>query len=193
MSSSDSFVQNAAPWKRIILNHRITVSAIFGIAALFFVRPSLQAVLCGLPLIILGEAVRLWASGHIHKMAEVTRTGPYALCRHPLYLGHFFITLGFLTAAGNLWLIPAGIVAFLLIFLPTMEREESFLTNQFGDEYSRYAAAVPRFLPYRWNPETTRGTFDWQLVKRHREWNNIYGLAAGLAAFVALGVWLGTW
>jgi len=192
MNSPDSFVQNAAPWKRIILNHRITVSTIFGIAALFFVRPSLQAILCGLPLIILGEVIRLWASGHIHKMAEVTRTGPYALCRHPLYLGHFFITIGFLTAAGNLWLIPAGVVAFLLIFLPTMEREENFLTNQFGDEYSRYSETVPRFMP-RWNAEATHGTFDWQLVKRHRELNNIYGLLGGLVAFAALGVWLDTW
>lgn len=192
MSSTPSSAPETPWWQRLVLDHRIPISAAFVLTALFFSHPSRFSVLYGLPFILLGQLLRLWASGHIHKMSQVTRTGPYALCRHPLYLGHAIITLGFLVATGNPWLIPAGIAAFLLIFLPTMQREEFYLTQLFGQEYSDYMQAVPRFLP-RWSRQTSEGSFDWQLVRQHREWNNIYGLAGGIALFVGLGLWLGTW
>lgn len=184
--------QQAPWWKSMVLNHRITLSAAFGVLALVFAYPSREALLWGLPFIVLGEAIRIWASGHIHKMAKVTTTGPYALCRHPLYLGHAVITLGFLIGAGNLWLIPIGLAVFLLIFLPTMEREETHLTELFGDEYRHYMQAVPRFVP-RWSSDSREGAFDWQLVKKHREANNIYGLIGGIVALALLGLLRGSW
>jgi len=179
-------------WRKLVLEHRITLSIAFAVPALYFIRPTTESMLYGLPFIILGEAVRIWASGHIHKMREVTQTGPYAMCRHPLYLGHFLITLGFLLAAHNIWLVPAGMAVFLLIFMPTMQREESLLSETFGDDYRQYAVEVPRFFP-TWSRRALDGSFHWNLVRQHREMNNIAGLVGGIVLFIVLGMWWGSW
>ncbi len=178
----------ASGWRRIVEQHRIKLSATFALVALYFAAPSWSSIAWGLPLIVLGEGIRIWASGHIQKMAEVTRTGPYSLCRQPLYLGHAFITAGFLLAAANGWLLIFGMIVFLLIFLPTMDREEGDLIRHFGDEYQRYMQKVPRFFP-RISADIMRGSFDWSLVVRHREGNNVLGLIGGLVGMVLLG-WL---
>ena len=41
-----------------------------------------------------GEALRIWAAGHLEKGREVTASGPYRLTRHPLYLGSSIIASG---------------------------------------------------------------------------------------------------
>lgn len=191
MSQAQSERRLASGWRRIVEQHRIRVSVLFALVALYFARPSWDSIMLGLPVIAIGEGVRIWASGHIQKMAEVTRTGPYSLCRHPLYLGHAFITLGFLLAAANLWLLLAGMVVFLLIFVPTMDREEGDLVRHFGEEYRQYMQAVPRFIP-RFSADLLRGRFDWSLVAKHREWNNVLGLIGGLIGLVLLGWWRGS-
>lgn len=179
-------------WRKLVLEHRIALSIAFAIPALYFMRPTAESMLYGLPFIILGEMMRIWASGHIHKMREVTQAGPYAICRHPLYLGHFLIMLGFLLAAHNIWLLPAGIAVFLLIFIPTMQREEALLTEIFGDDYRQYAAEVPRFFP-RFHKKAMSGDFDWHQVRQHREMNNVAGLVGGIMLFVMLGILWGSW
>ncbi|MFQ5582526.1 MAG: methyltransferase family protein [Mariprofundaceae bacterium] len=192
MKPVDNTEITVSGWRKLVLEHRITLSITCAIPALYFIRPTADSMLYGLPFILLGEAVRIWASGHIHKMREVTQTGPYALCRHPLYVGHFLITLGFLVAGHNVWLLPAGIAVFLLIFMPTMQREETMLTGSFGDDYRQYATQVPRFIP-QWSRHALGGSFDWSLVRQHREMNNIAGLAGGIALFIVLGLWWGSW
>jgi len=120
-----------------VIGHRIALSLVFILIALAFIHPNRVSILLGLPFIVLGEALRIWASGHIHKMREVTRTGPYALCRHPLYVGHFLITAGFLIAGDQPLVAIFGLLVFWLIFPRTMAREESELQKAFGPEYGR--------------------------------------------------------
>src|SRR5262245_1250731 len=43
--------------------------------------------LAGVGLLLGGLFVRSWAAGILHKLDEVTTTGPYKLIRHPLYIG----------------------------------------------------------------------------------------------------------
>lgn len=192
MPSTAEHADKPSLWFRLVARYRIPISALFALPALLFIQPTRTSLLAGLPWIVIGEAFRIWASGHIHKRAEVTQTGPYALCRHPLYLGHAIITAGFVVASAQPWLILVAIPLFLLIFLPTMDKEEGWLTRDFGDEYRAYAERVPRFFP-RWHAEALRGNFDWQLVRRHREWNNVLGLVALTAIFVVVSLWRGTW
>ena len=64
-------------------------------------RPTLQSLLIGGVVAVVGETVRVWASGHIEKGREVTRSGPYRFVRHPLYLGSAIIGVGFMIAAWN--------------------------------------------------------------------------------------------
>lgn len=179
-------------WRRLVLEHRVLVTAVLVLPMAMMVRPSRVSLVAGLPLIVLGEALRLWASGHIHKMREVATTGPYALCRHPLYLGHFFITAGFVVAGNSPWVALLAVIGFWLIFQPTMEREEGMLRDQFGADYEAYMQTTPRFWP-RWRPTALVGGHSWALVRQHREINNILGLAAGLGVLAGFGLWWGTW
>ncbi len=179
-------------WRKLVIGHRITLSLAFGLTALIFIRPERSSLPYGLPLIAMGEATRIWASGHIHKMREVTSTGPYALCRHPLYAGHFLITCGFLLIGSSLPVLVAGLVIFWLLFQPTMEREEKELQKAFGPEYADYMQRVPRFIP-RWHADAMLGGHDWSQVRNHREWNNVLGLVAGTGVMAGLGLWYGSW
>src|SRR5258706_9455982 len=57
----------------------------------------------GVGLVLLGIAVRLWASGHVKKDKVLATTGPYAYVRHPHYVGNHLITVGFCLAASLWW------------------------------------------------------------------------------------------
>jgi len=175
---------------KLLLLARIPASALMALAILVFAKPTLQSLLTGLLLVTLGESLRIWASGHIHKMAEVTQTGPYAMCRHPLYLGHFIIALGFCAAASS-WIAVAIVVpAFFIMYAPTWKNEERYLIGQFGEVYSDYMQKTQALFP-RLNSACLSGSFDWQLVRKHREWNHIALLIAGLLILVAIGFYQG--
>ena len=72
--------------------------------------------------------------------------GPYAYVRHPQYGGFILIMFGFLLQ----W--PTLITMIMFPILVTMymrlaQREELEVLSEFGDEYRRYAARTPAFLP----------------------------------------------
>jgi protein-S-isoprenylcysteine O-methyltransferase Ste14 len=126
---------------------------VYALAAvgLAFARPSLASLIAGGALIALGEGLRLWATGHLHKNDALTVTGAYAFVRHPLYLGTLLIGCGFLIMAQT-WVALALGVAFGAFYfgyyLPYKDRIESArLEARYGDEFRRYAAAVPRLIP----------------------------------------------
>ena len=129
---------------------RFRVPLGFGFAAVAFwlARPTALSFALGMAVATGGEAVRVWASGHIDKGREVTRSGPYRWVRHPLYLGSSIMGVGFMIAARSL--VVAAIVAVYLVatLLAAMRTEEATLDARFGGEYSAYregrAPAVDR-------------------------------------------------
>jgi hypothetical protein len=70
---------------------------------------------------------------------------------------------------------------FLGIYLPVMRVEAATLAGLFGEEYERYARAVPLFIPrvtaYR-DGRSTRVKFDLSLYLRYREYRAALGLVA---------------
>ena len=154
---------------------RLRVPIGFACAAvgLALAHPTWASIALGGLVAFPGEAVRLWASGHIDKGREVTRSGPYRLVRHPLYLGSAVLGVGFIIAARSL---VAGVVvaAYLAVTLVAAIRtEEAALERKFAGEYAAYregrAAAVDR-------------SFHWERVVANRE----YRAAAGIV--IALGL-----
>jgi protein-S-isoprenylcysteine O-methyltransferase Ste14 len=129
---------------------------------------------------LLGLAFRAWSAGHIRKNDALATSGPYAHTRNPLYLGSFVLGLGFTIASGRPWLGLLFAALFLGIYLPVMRVEASTLSQLFGDDYTRYAAAVPLFIPritaYR-DPKTAGVKFDPGLYLRYREYQAALGLA----------------
>jgi len=85
----------------------------------------------------------LYAAQRTHTVAV---SGPYARIRHPQYVGFVLIMFGFLLQ----W--PTLITLIMFPILVTMytrlaRREERESLAEFGEEYARYAAVTPAFIP----------------------------------------------
>jgi protein-S-isoprenylcysteine O-methyltransferase Ste14 len=147
-----------------------------GALVLWLARPRPAGLLAGTCLALLGEALRLWASGHIEKTRALATGGPYAHTRNPLYLGSLLLALGVAAAAGH----PAVVAltaAYFAAFYPAVMREEAtFLRARFAPEYAAWAAEVPAFLP-RLTPGGPRASrFRWERVAANREWRTAAAL-----------------
>ena len=149
-------------------------------AALFllFARPRPATLLVGGLVSLFGLSLRAWAAGHIRKNDALAVSGPYAYTRNPLYLGSFFLGLGFTIGSGR-WLLGLLFAAlFLGIYLPVMRVESRTMEKLFGESFGNYAAAVPlffpRFTPYRTAEAQMR--FDHSLYLRYREYEAALGL-----------------
>ena len=94
--------------------------------------------------VLLASAWRiLYAAQTEHRLAT---TGAYARIRHPQYIGFVAILLGFLFQ----WPTILTVVMFpvlVAMYARLAVVEEREMLNQFGDEYARYAARTPRFIP----------------------------------------------
>lgn len=178
---------------KLFLRARIPASILMGVAILLLAHPSLESFFTGLAVIIFGEMLRIWASGHIHKSAEVTTTGPYALVRHPLYLGHLLVAIGFCLVADSMLALIIVMISFFIVYMPTWKNEEKNLINLFGDTYVHFMEETPALIPTRWNNRVSKGSFSWDLVSQHREWKHAAGLAGAALIMVALGLFHGSW
>ncbi|MDQ3805874.1 MAG: isoprenylcysteine carboxylmethyltransferase family protein [Acidobacteriota bacterium] len=163
---------------------RVPLGFLCAAVFLLLARPSTWTLAAGGVIALLGLLLRAWASGHIRKNDRLAVSGPYAHTRNPLYLGSFILGLGFVVAAGGSWwllALLAGIFAalFVGIYLPVMRVEAATLAELFGDEYARYAAAVPLFIPRLSPYRTAEGAgakFDASLYLRYREYRAALGL-----------------
>jgi protein-S-isoprenylcysteine O-methyltransferase Ste14 len=102
-----------------------------------------------------GESLRLWgvaAAGsetrrRSRMVTSLVTHGPFAWMRNPLYFGNFFVWTGFSVIAGIQWLLPVAVAMFALEYTPIVRYEEAVLESTFGDEFRRYKARTPRWLP----------------------------------------------
>jgi protein-S-isoprenylcysteine O-methyltransferase Ste14 len=114
-----------------------------------FARPDSGTVAIGLALAVVGQVFRVYAAGFIHKNKQLASSGPYALVRHPLYLGNFLILIGFTIASANLY-VTIGVVLFFLIWYPAaIAYEDSKLENIFEDEWREWSKNIRAIIPGR--------------------------------------------
>jgi protein-S-isoprenylcysteine O-methyltransferase Ste14 len=157
---------------------------------LVLARPYPLSLAVGALLAAAGEALRIWASGHIDKTEQLATGGPYALTRNPLYVGSLLVGLGVAVAAASAW-AALLVVAYFTLFYPAVMREEAgFLRAKFGQAYDEWAAAVPMFVP-RLGPAGPRGSrFQWSRVARNREWRTALAIPVLALALYARARWL---
>ncbi|WP_263367484.1 methyltransferase family protein [Edaphobacter bradus] len=173
-------------WQRVARRIRVPLGFVFAAVFLWLARPTWHTMLASLVLVVPGLWLRGYAAGYVRKNAELTRTGPYAHTRNPLYLGSMMIAFGFAAAAGS-WIIFVALAAlFLAIYLPTIRSEEEFLRGRFAG-FDEYAAKVPRLLPRLTAAPTTEaaGRFSRELYLHHREYNAFMGAIAIYGALAA--------
>lgn len=110
-------------------------------------RPSPTTILAGVPLLLLGTVIHLWAKGCLHQNGEVTASGPYRYVRHPFYLGNLIIDVSTVIMSGSLLLACVFPLWWVVVYLPVMRREEAAMVGRFGEEYRAYARRVPSLFP----------------------------------------------
>ena len=107
----------------------------FGVV-FWLARPTFGSCLLGLPMVLVGLAVRFWASGYIGiegRAREIGASrrlvsGPYRLLRHPLYVGNFLLVAGMLLALRPpLWLAAVVLAGFVVEYTLIVVTEEKDL------------------------------------------------------------------
>jgi protein-S-isoprenylcysteine O-methyltransferase Ste14 len=99
---------------------------------------------------------RIWASVFIagHKDEELVTTGPYALCRHPLYSCSILGALGLGLTTRSLLLCAIVVVLISALVIYAASCEEQFLADSFPEKFMNYVAATPNM----WWPRARSGT-----------------------------------
>lgn len=137
--------------------HRERFRQFIGISFIILVsvagEPKGMLFFAGVALVILGIAVRLWASGHIKKNKILATNGPYAYVRHPVYVGNITLGIGFVLAS-SLWWSLSLLAGILLAFYPhAICREDERLHRMFKKDWEQWRketrALIPRLSPYR--------------------------------------------
>src|SRR5580693_9503104 len=114
-SATVTKAQGRTGWQRIARRVRVPLGFVVAAVFLIFARPTWLTLAWSLLLVLPGLWLRGYAAGYVKKNAELTRTGPYAYTRNPLYLGSMSIAFGFAVAAGRWWLGLLLVVMFLAI------------------------------------------------------------------------------
>lgn len=170
---------------------------LIGVAFVALRRPPSVGFALGVPVVLVGLALRSWAAGHLVKNDALTTTGPYAWLRHPLYLGTLLIATGFALILGGLWTL--AILAFVwpwfaLHYFPRKELAESArLAALHGEAFARYRSAVPALWP-RWRrARAPDGATETAIASRGEGWrserysdNNELGTVLAVAAALIL-------
>jgi protein-S-isoprenylcysteine O-methyltransferase Ste14 len=138
------------------------------VALLAPAHPTLKNWIIGAVLVVIGEWVRLAgvsAAGTVtrRRSRDVQRLVTYGIfrwVRNPLYVGNFFIWMGFVVISGVIWFLPIAIVIFGIEYSLIVAYEEGVLESIFGREYLDYKATTPRWFP-RPPSQPEQGPHDW--------------------------------
>lgn len=143
---------------------------------LVLARPGWYSLAVGTVLAVVGETIRIWAAGHLEKSREVTRSGPYRLFRHPLYVGSAVMGAGIAVAVSSM--IATCLIALYLAatLYAAVRTEEAFLRERFGAEYDDYCQGLSA------DPDRP---FSWARAWRNREYRAVIGMGA-VFVFLAL-------
>ena len=73
--------------------------------------------------------------------------GIYRWTRNPMYVGGLPVMIGLAVVFALDWLPLLMVPAAFVLHFGIVQREERYLVAKFGEEYRRYCARVPRYLP----------------------------------------------
>lgn len=160
---------------------RVPLGFLSAVVVLWLARPTRTTLLAGGTIALLGEALRIWAAGHLHKSREVTSSGPYRWLAHPLYVGSSIMALGVAIAAGR-----AGVAVMVALYMgvtiaAAVAHEEAFLRARFGAAYDTYRRGAATDRP-----------FSLRQALANREYRALLGLVAAGLLLLLKGAYTGT-
>lgn len=179
-----SFVERPS-YNRFLGHLRRVAILIAVVGIVWWAEPTPLSVSVGFFFVALGEVLRFWAAGHLHKTVELITSGPYRYTRNPLYLGRLLILTGLCLMArlpyhAHWAVLAAGHGIFFCYYLPRKERvEPARLREVHGEPYEDYYRAVPALFPSL-RPYAAAPAVGWSSdhMLRNREHWMILGLVA---------------
>ncbi|HLP86392.1 MAG TPA: isoprenylcysteine carboxylmethyltransferase family protein [Candidatus Paceibacterota bacterium] len=72
--------------------------------------------------------------------------GPYKYIRHPTYLSLFLMTIGLCLIINSFSSIIFAVIAYLIIRIFFLRKEEKILENKYGETYSEYKKKVKNWI-----------------------------------------------
>jgi protein-S-isoprenylcysteine O-methyltransferase Ste14 len=132
----------------------ILASAFIGPRAL---GPALDALSRSIGLLLVAAAIfgRIWCSVFIagRKDSELVTSGPYGLCRHPLYALSFVGAVGLAVTSRSWVLASLTLIAIAWLLSRAAAAEERSLAALFPSEWPAFATNTRRWWP-RWRSYT---------------------------------------
>ena len=161
-----------------LARRRVPLGFLAGAFVLWLAEPTAVGLMLGGSLGVAGEALRIWAAGHISKSREVTSSGPYRYVAHPLYAGSAVMGVGLGMASGNL-VAALLIVGYLTAtLLAAIKSEEAFLRASFGEPYDEYRRGAAR-------RDVSVRRFSWRRAVANGEHRTLIGFVAVVLLLVA--------
>lgn len=172
---------------KTLARFRVALGFVFGVLVLVLAQPTASSLLIGMSIAACGEAIRIWAAGHLRKSSEVTVSGPYRWVAHPLYVGSSVMGAGLAIASASA--IVAALIGLYLVATLTaaIKSEEAFLRRTFGDRSDLYRSGVA--AKRRERSAASRRAFSLQQAMANRE----YRAVAGLGVAILLLIWKATY
>ena len=168
------------PYADAVARLRVPSGFLIVVVFAWFSRPTPQSMAIGIPLSLLGLALRAWAAGCLAKNQQLATGGPYAYTRNPLYIGTLLVAAGLAVASRSIGLAALFTAVFLLVYLPVIQNEEQHLRKIFP-EYADYAERVPALIPRIVSPrENNLNPFRAALYLKNQEYQAGLGFLAGM-------------
>jgi len=107
---------------------------------------------------LFGLAIRFYIAGEIPKgtsgrttnkpkARSLNTTGMYSVVRNPLYLGNFFVWIGFSMFPRSLFLVIVLAFLFLVYYWLIILAEEKVLREKFGNAFDEWTRKTPALFP----------------------------------------------
>ena len=157
---------------KFLARWRVRLGVLAVLAALLLSRPTWLSWAWGFGVALVGEAIRIWAAGHLEKSKEVTRSGPYRWLQHPLYAGSAVIAAGVVVASRSPIVAAVATLYMATTITAAVRTEAAVLRAAFGGTYEDYRAS-------RGAPMERR--FSMARTVRNHEYRAAIGVLAGFA------------
>jgi len=127
--------------------------------------PDISAMaIIALILVLAGALIRFWARGQFVK-GQLLTTGPYAIVRHPLYLGSLLVIAGMLVQLNDRLFNLGVMIPLVIVFYgAAIIYEERSLEKRFGRQWQLYKAKTPAIIPslQNWPIRRYIGKWSWK-------------------------------
>jgi protein-S-isoprenylcysteine O-methyltransferase Ste14 len=81
------------------------------------------------------------------KETRLITSGPYSICRNPLYVSLLLLIIPALSLILNSWLVLTSSLVGFILFKLFIKSEDRELEKFFGEDYLKYKRKTPEFFP----------------------------------------------